>query len=99
MHKILGAVALVAVLVACGDDSASTSDYQQLGEEAAVDAAEDANPDFTATAACEEPSSTDAGTTFACTVTYDDGDVADATAVIVKEDGREGVEVEVQSVP
>jgi hypothetical protein len=70
------------------------TDFKEAAEEAAVEAAEAANPDFTATASCEEPSSTEVGTTFACTVTFNDGEVQAATAEIVSDD-----EVEVTTGP
>ena len=84
---IISLFALLLVLAAC---SASETDFKQVAEEAAVEAAERDNPDFTATASCQEPGSTDVGTTFSCTVTFDDGDTLPMTAVI-----REGDVVEV----
>ena len=87
MKKLIGALALVMVLaVGCG---ASETDFKKAAEDAAVRAAEGANPDFTATAVCEEPTSTDVGTTFDCTVTYNDGDVATAEATIRPDDSIE----------
>jgi uncharacterized lipoprotein len=80
--KFISALAVVTVLAAC---SADETDFKKAAEEAAVEAAETANPDFTATASCEEPASTDVGTTFACTVTFDDGEVQAATAEIVSD--------------
>ncbi len=80
MKNVLGTVASVMLMAAAC--SASEADYKSLAEETAVEAAETANPDFTATAVCDDPGSTDVGTTFGCTVTYNDGDVASATAVI-----------------
>lgn len=88
MKRILiGLSALLFVLAAC---SATETDFKETAEEAAVEAAEGANPGFTATASCQEPGSTDVGTTFSCTITYDDGDTQTWTAVI-----REGDVVEV----
>ncbi|MFT7648775.1 MAG: hypothetical protein ACI8Y4_003529 [Candidatus Poriferisodalaceae bacterium] len=84
MTRITGVLALLMVFAgACG---ATTTDFSAAAVEAAVAAAEGANPDFTATATCEDPSSTDVGTTFNCTVAYNDGDVANATATIVDSD-------------
>lgn len=80
-------------MVLAGACSATATDFKTAAEEAAVEAAEGANPDFTATASCEEPASTDVGTTFSCTVTYNDGDVAPVTATI-RPDDRVAVEVE-----
>ncbi len=73
---------MMSVMVLAGACSASATDFKTLAEETAVEAAQEANPDFTATASCDDPGGTDVGTTFACTVTYNDGDVASATAVI-----------------
>ena len=80
---IAAVVSTLAVLTAC---SADETDFKQAAEDAAAEAAEDANPDFTAEASCEEPSSTEVGTTFSCTVTYSDGDVQEATAEIREND-------------
>lgn len=78
--KLVGAFAVFIMLAAC---SADATDFQKAAEEAAVEAAENAG--FTATASCEEPSSTDVGTTFACSLTFDDGEVVPATAEIVSD--------------
>lgn len=51
--KFISAFAVFAVLGACSEDR---TDFQKTAEDAAVEAAETANPDFTATASCEEPS-------------------------------------------
>lgn len=80
--KFISAFAMFVVLAAC---SADETDFKEAAEEAAVEAAETANPEFTATASCEEPASTDVGTTFACTVTFDDGEVQSATAEIISD--------------
>jgi hypothetical protein len=80
--KLISALAALALLTAC---SADETDFQKAAEDAAVEAAETANPDFTATASCEEPASTEVGTTFACTVTFNDGEVQPATAEIVSD--------------
>lgn len=83
MKKIIALVALLTLLAAC---SATETDFKDAAEEAGVEAAETANPDFTATASCEEPSSTEVGSTFSCTITYDDGQTQPATAVILDDD-------------
>lgn len=80
--RFISAFAALSMLAAC---SADETDFQKAAEEAAVEAAETANPDFTATATCEEPASTDVGTTFACTVTFNDGEVQPATAEIISD--------------
>jgi hypothetical protein len=80
--RFIGAFAVLATLAGC---SADETDFQKAAEEAAVEAAETANPDFTATATCDEPASTDVGTTFECTVTFNDGVVQPATAEIVSD--------------
>lgn len=84
--KFASAFAVFVALAAC---SADETDFQKAAEEAAVEAAENAG--FTATASCEEPSSTDVGTTFACSLTFDDGEVVPATAEIVSDDTVEVV--------
>ena len=83
MRKLISTFALVSVLVAC---SASETDFQDAAEELAVEIAEEAAPDFTAQASCEEPSSTEVGTTFDCTVTFNDGDTVSAIAEIISDD-------------
>lgn len=83
MKRIISALALVLVLAAC---SADETDFQETAEDLAVEIAEEENPGFTAEAECEEPSSTDVGTTFDCTVTFDDGDQLTAEAEIISED-------------
>ena len=80
------AFATFAVLSAC---SADETDFQKAAEEAAGQIAEDAG--VTATASCEEPPSTDVGTTFSCTITLEDGEVVSATAEIVSDDTVEVV--------
>jgi hypothetical protein len=83
MKKLLSVLTVVAALASC---SASETDFKSAAEELSVEQAGKANPDFTATAQCDDPSSTDVGTTFTCTVTYNDGDTAQATAEIVSDD-------------
>ncbi|MGK0275421.1 MAG: hypothetical protein ACI9N0_001805 [Ilumatobacter sp.] len=83
MKKLLSALTIVAALASC---SASETDFKSAAEEAAVEAAEENNPEFTATAQCDDPSSTDVGTTFSCTVTFNDGDTAQMSAEITSDD-------------
>lgn len=79
-------IALLALVVAIAGCCATETDFKDAAEKAGVEAAETANPDFTATAECDEPSSTEVGTTFSCTITYNDGDMQPATAVILEDD-------------
>lgn len=81
--KLISSIAMFGVLAAC---SADETDFREAAEGAAVEAAETAYPDLTATASCEDPASTDVGTTFECTVTFSDGDVVGGTAEIISDD-------------
>jgi hypothetical protein len=87
--KLASVFAVCVVLAAC---SASETDFQKAAEEALVEAAERDNPGFKATASCAEPGSTSVGTTFVCSLTFDDGEVLPATAEIVS-DSRVNVSV------
>jgi curli biogenesis system outer membrane secretion channel CsgG len=83
MKKLFAALTIFAALAAC---SASETDFKKAAEELAVETAEENNPGFTATAKCDDPSSTDVDTTFSCTVTFNDGDTAQLVAKIVSDD-------------
>ena len=83
MKKLLSALTVVAALASC---SASATDFKSAAEELAVEKAEELNPGFTATAQCDDPASNEVGTTFSCTVTFNDGETTQLTAEIFSED-------------
>jgi hypothetical protein len=82
---LLAAIVVTVVLVLAADEVEKT-DFKETAEDLAVDSAIEANPGFTAEAECEDPSSTEVGTTFDCTVTFNDGDQLTVSAEIISED-------------
>lgn len=79
MKKLMvGVVALVGLLGACSNDE---TDYKEAAEKTIRDALGD-----DAESECEDPASTDVGTTFACTGTDAAGNVTNYLTTIDKED-------------
>ena len=85
---VLWAIIWIVIIVAAvaSETEPSTSDYRQTAESTAVELAESANPGFTAEADCDEPASTEIGTTFGCIVTFDDGEMVPVVAEIIGDD-------------
>ena len=76
---VVGAVASIVLLGAC---SASSTNFKKKAEELSVKIFKDQG--ITATSNCDEPASTDVGTTFDCTAKGDDGSSAKLLATISK---------------
>ena len=83
MKSLVIALSVVATVAAC---SADATDFKSAGESLVKEVAEEQFPDLTAEASCVEPSSTDVGTTFDCTVTFSDGGTLGMEAKIVEND-------------
>lgn len=73
---------LAAVAVGC---SASETDFQTAAEDAITDSFAEINDLEVSDAACDEPESTEVGTTFACTAEVEGFGTTDFIASIVSE--------------
>jgi len=80
-RTMIGAAAACGLLVAC---SADKVDFKTAAEKVARETVEGLVPGD-ATGECDDPSSTEIGTTFACTGTASDGTVYIFSAEITKE--------------
>ncbi|MEP1126542.1 MAG: DUF4333 domain-containing protein [Ilumatobacter sp.] len=83
MKKLLVApFVLVAVAVGC---SASETDFQTAAEEAITGSFAELNDVEVSDASCDEPESTEVGTTFACTAEIEGFGTTDFIASIVSD--------------
>lgn len=84
---VLWTIFWIAIFIAAAvsESEPSVSEFRSIAESTAVELAEDAAPGFTAEAECAEPNSTAVGTTFDCTITFDDGEEVLVVAEITGE--------------
>lgn len=82
--RVLSAAAAVLAVVGLSACSASETDFQEAAETAITDAADTEGVEVT-DVSCEEPGSTDVGTTFACSLTVE-GTTYTAPAEITSDD-------------
>lgn len=69
--RALSAAAAVVAVVGLAACSASETDFQEAAEQAITDSATEEGVEVTGVS-CEEPTSTDVGTTFACSLTFEE---------------------------